>query len=95
MYRYFADHAESLLQDEELTIEGFSRVILRREPVGVVLGIEPWNAPLFQASRATAPNLILGNTVLLKPSELCAGSTLLFDELFQRPASRPTSTRRC
>jgi succinate-semialdehyde dehydrogenase/glutarate-semialdehyde dehydrogenase len=84
MYRYFADHAESLLQDEELTIEGFSRVILRREPVGVVLGIEPWNAPLFQASRATAPNLILGNTVLLKPSELCAGSTLLFDELFRQ-----------
>jgi succinate-semialdehyde dehydrogenase/glutarate-semialdehyde dehydrogenase len=77
-------YAAALLQDEELAIEGFSRVILRREPVGVVLGIEPWNAPLFQASRATATNLMLGNTVLLKPSELCAGSTLLFDELFQQ-----------
>jgi succinate-semialdehyde dehydrogenase/glutarate-semialdehyde dehydrogenase len=83
MYRYFADHAESLLADEELNIDGFSKVILRRESVGVVLGIEPWNAPLFQASRAAAPNLLLGNTVLLKPAELCAGSTLMFDDLFR------------
>lgn len=82
MYRYFAEHGEELLADEELPIEGFSKVILRREPVGVVLGIEPWNAPLFQASRATVPNLMLGNTVIVKPSELCAGSTLLFDKLF-------------
>jgi succinate-semialdehyde dehydrogenase/glutarate-semialdehyde dehydrogenase len=82
MYRYYAEHGPDLLADEEVTVPGFSRAITRREPVGVVLGIEPWNGPLYQAMRATAPNLMLGNTVLLKPSEVSPGSTLRFDELF-------------
>lgn len=82
MFRYYAQHGEELLADEETQLPGFIRAITRREPVGVVLGIEPWNGPLYQAMRATAPNLMLGNTVLLKPSEVSAGSTLVFDHLF-------------
>lgn len=81
-FRYYADNGEKLLADVETEIAGFTRAITRREPVGVVLGIEPWNVPMYQAMRATAPNLMLGNTVLLKPSEICAGSTLFFDHLF-------------
>jgi succinate-semialdehyde dehydrogenase/glutarate-semialdehyde dehydrogenase len=82
MFRYYAEHGEELLADEETQVPGFTTVITRREPVGVVLGIEPWNVPLYQAMRATAPNLMLGNTVLLKPSEVSAGSTLFLDHLF-------------
>ncbi|MFT4084453.1 MAG: NAD-dependent succinate-semialdehyde dehydrogenase [Nocardioides sp.] len=82
MFRYYAEYGEELLADEEVSVPGFSRAITRREPVGVVLGIEPWNGPMYQAMRATAPNLMLGNTVLLKPSEISAGSTLFFDSLF-------------
>jgi succinate-semialdehyde dehydrogenase / glutarate-semialdehyde dehydrogenase len=82
MFRYYAEYGEELLADEETQVPGFARTITRREPVGVVLGIEPWNGPLYQAMRATAPNLMLGNTVLLKPSEVSAGSTLVFDRLF-------------
>jgi len=82
IFRYYAENGEQLLADEELQIAGFSRVVTRREPIGVVLGIEPWNVPMYQAMRATAPNLMLGNTVLLKPSEISAGSTLYFDHLF-------------
>jgi succinate-semialdehyde dehydrogenase/glutarate-semialdehyde dehydrogenase len=82
MFRYYAARGEELLADEEVQIPGFTRAITRREPVGVVLGIEPWNGPLYQAMRATAPNLMLGNTVLLKPSEVSAGSTVFFDHLF-------------
>ncbi|WP_067672984.1 aldehyde dehydrogenase family protein [Nocardia miyunensis] len=82
MFRYYADRAHELLADEEVEVPGMSRAILRREPVGVVLGIEPWNAPLFQAMRAAVPNLMLGNTVLVKPAAPCAGSTTMFDELF-------------
>jgi succinate-semialdehyde dehydrogenase/glutarate-semialdehyde dehydrogenase len=82
MFGYYAEHGERLLADEEVSVPGFTRAITRREPVGVVLGIEPWNGPLFQAMRATVPNLMLGNTVLLKPSELAAGSTEFFDHLF-------------
>ncbi|MGW4335394.1 aldehyde dehydrogenase family protein [Rhodococcus koreensis] len=84
MFRHQAANAEEWLADEVIGVEGFERVVVRREPMGVVLGIEPWNAPLFQAMRATVPNLMLGNTVLLKPSEITAGSTKMFDELFDR-----------
>jgi succinate-semialdehyde dehydrogenase/glutarate-semialdehyde dehydrogenase len=82
IFRYYAEHGADLLADEPVAIPGFSRAVVRREPVGVVLGIEPWNGPLYQAMRATAPNLMLGNTVVLKPSEVSAGSTLLFDQIF-------------
>jgi succinate-semialdehyde dehydrogenase/glutarate-semialdehyde dehydrogenase len=81
MYRYYADHGPALLADEEITVPGFRRTVVRRTPMGVVLGIEPWNAPLYQAMRAAAPNLMLGNTVLLKPSEITPGCTLLLDEI--------------
>jgi succinate-semialdehyde dehydrogenase / glutarate-semialdehyde dehydrogenase len=82
MFGYYADNGEQLLQDEPVEVPGFGRAFTRREPVGVVLGIEPWNGPMFQAMRATVPNLMLGNTVLLKPSEIAAGSTELFDTVF-------------
>jgi succinate-semialdehyde dehydrogenase/glutarate-semialdehyde dehydrogenase len=80
--RYYADHGAELLADELIDVPGLSRTILRREPMGVTLGIEPWNGPMYQMMRATAPNLMLGNTMLLKPAEISAGSTLLFDHLF-------------
>src|SRR5205085_1371745 len=40
-----------------------------RQPVGVVVGIAPWNAPLILGTRAIAMPLAYGNTVVLKPSE--------------------------
>ncbi|HEX2702783.1 MAG TPA: aldehyde dehydrogenase [Solirubrobacteraceae bacterium] len=42
-----------------------------RSPVGVVVGIAPWNAPVILATRAIAAPLAFGNTVVLKGSELC------------------------
>ena len=84
MLRYYAANGEKLLADEPVDVPGFGRTITRREPIGVVLGIEPWNGPMYQAMRATTPNLMLGNTVLLKPAAISAGSTLVFDELFAK-----------
>jgi len=89
MFRYYAENGAELLADEEAQLPGFTRAVTRREPVGVVLGIEPWNGPLYQAMRATAPNLMLGNTVLVKPSEISAGSTLFFDHLFTEAGFPP------
>ena len=83
MFRYYADNAPALLADTEIAVPGFTRAFTRPEPLGVVLGVEPWNVPMYQAMRATVPNLMLGNTVLLKPAEISAGSTLLFDTLFR------------
>ncbi|MBB6627586.1 aminobutyraldehyde dehydrogenase [Nocardioides sp. KIGAM211] len=55
----------------------------RREPLGVVALIAPWNFPLMEAMWKIAPALAAGNTVIIKPSELTPLSTLLFVQLAQ------------
>ena len=53
-----------------------------REPVGVILGIAPWNAPIILGVRAIAVPLACGNTVILKASELCPRTHSLIIEAF-------------
>jgi acyl-CoA reductase-like NAD-dependent aldehyde dehydrogenase len=53
-----------------------------REPVGVVLGIAPWNAPVILGCRAVATPLACGNTVILKASERCPRTHALIVEAF-------------
>src|SRR5699024_10548596 len=65
IFRYYADNAERLLADEELDIVG-GKATIRRKPTGVIFGIMPWNYPIYQVARFVAPNLALGNTMLLK-----------------------------
>jgi acyl-CoA reductase-like NAD-dependent aldehyde dehydrogenase/ABC-type branched-subunit amino acid transport system ATPase component len=51
-----------------------------RQPVGVVLGIAPWNAPVILGVRAIAMPLACGNTVVLKASEMCPGTHQLIGQ---------------
>ena len=53
-----------------------------REPVGVILGIAPWNAPVILGCRAIATPLACGNTVVLKASERCPATHALIVEAF-------------
>jgi acyl-CoA reductase-like NAD-dependent aldehyde dehydrogenase len=53
-----------------------------REPVGVILGIAPWNAPIILGVRAVATPLACGNTVVLKASEQCPRTHALIVEAF-------------
>src|SRR5207245_2164290 len=53
----------------------------RFEPYGVVAVITPWNFPLNQACRGLAPALAVGNTAVVKPSELTSTSTLRLAQL--------------
>jgi acyl-CoA reductase-like NAD-dependent aldehyde dehydrogenase len=53
------------------------------EPVGVVLGIAPWNAPVILGVRAIALPLACGNTVVLKSSELCPGTQFLLGSVLR------------
>ncbi len=61
-------------------MEGYTSMV-RREPIGVVGQIAPWNYPLMMAIWKFAPALAAGNTSVLKPSELTPLSTLRFAEL--------------
>lgn len=54
-----------------------------REPVGVILGIAPWNAPIILGVRAIAVPLACGNAVILKASELCPRTHALIIEAFR------------
>lgn len=80
IFNYYANNAESLLADEQLVIKGGSAVI-RKCPVGVLIGIMPWNYPYYQVARFVAPNLVLGNTILLKHAPNCPSSALAIEKL--------------
>lgn len=83
IYQYYADNAEEFLKDEEITLlagEGTARIT--RQPVGVLLGIMPWNFPAYQVARFAAPNLCLGNTILLKHAPQCPSSSAFIEQIF-------------
>src|SRR5690606_20953742 len=61
----------------------------RREPVGVVGAIVPWNFPLLIASWKLAPALACGNTVVLKPSEITPLTAIRLGELIQEAGFPP------
>ncbi|MBK0418084.1 NAD-dependent succinate-semialdehyde dehydrogenase [Leucobacter sp. CSA1] len=75
IFRYYADRADELLADEQLDIVG-GTVTIRRRPTGVILGIMPWNYPVYQVARFVAPNLALGNTMVLKHASNCPETAL-------------------
>ncbi len=82
IYQYYADHGPALLADEVLDVPGAEQSVVRREPVGPLLGVMPWNFPYYQVARFAAPNLMNGNTVLLKHAPSCPQSALLMEEIF-------------
>jgi succinate-semialdehyde dehydrogenase/glutarate-semialdehyde dehydrogenase len=78
----FADNATQWLADEPLDVSDGLRSFVRSAPIGIVLGIMPWNYPYYQVARFAAPNLILGNSVVLKHAEQCPESAALIEEIF-------------
>jgi succinate-semialdehyde dehydrogenase/glutarate-semialdehyde dehydrogenase len=78
---YYADRGAELLADEPLEVDGGSAVIVNR-PLGVLLGIEPWNFPVYQVVRFAGPNLVLGNTILLKHAGITPQSGIFMGQLF-------------
>ncbi|MDI3210725.1 NAD-dependent succinate-semialdehyde dehydrogenase [Arthrobacter sp. AL12] len=83
IYAYYADEGPSFLQDEILDVKGGGEAIVRSAPVGPLLGIMPWNYPYYQVARFAAPNLVLGNTILLKHAGSCPQSALAIEQIFK------------
>ncbi len=82
IYQYYADHGPGLLEDETLDVPGAEETVVRKLPVGPLVGVMPWNFPYYQVARFAAPNLMLGNTILLKHAPNCPQSALLMEEIF-------------
>jgi acyl-CoA reductase-like NAD-dependent aldehyde dehydrogenase len=83
IFEYYAISGPDLLADEELQISGAGRAVVRTAPVGPLLGIMPWNFPLYQAARFVAPNLLLGNTILLKHAGTCPQQALRLHDIIE------------
>jgi acyl-CoA reductase-like NAD-dependent aldehyde dehydrogenase len=81
IFEYYSTKGPDLLADEVLDIAGSGRAIVRSAPIGALLGIMPWNFPYYQAARFVAPNLLLGNTILLKHASNCPQQALRLAEL--------------
>lgn len=81
IFEYYATKGPELLGDEVLDIAGSGKAVVRTAPIGVLLGIMPWNFPYYQAARFVAPNLLLGNTILLKHAANCPQQALRLAEM--------------
>ncbi|WP_327169077.1 NAD-dependent succinate-semialdehyde dehydrogenase [Streptomyces subrutilus] len=84
---YYAEHGPEFAAAEPLDVEE-GEAYLVSEPLGVLLGVMPWNFPLYQVVRFAGPNLVLGNTVLVKHAGICPQSALALESLF-RDAEAP------
>jgi len=89
--QYYADRGETLLEPEKVPVAHGSEgdVEIVTQPLGVLLTVEPWNFPFYQVVRVAAPQLLVGNTILLKHASNVPQSAAMFDDLFAR-AGLPT-----
>ncbi len=84
IYEFYADNAEALMADEPIKLlDGEGSALVRRSSLGVLLGIMPWNYPYYQVARFAGPNLVIGNTILLKHAPQCPESAAAMEELFR------------
>ncbi len=88
-YHYYAGLADKLEGRQIPAPNPNYLVYTRREPVGVVAAITPWNSPLLLMTWKLAPALAAGCTVVVKPSEHSPASTLGFAELADRAGFPP------
>ena len=82
-FRWFAEHAEEMLSDEEVAVDA-SLGLVTYQPLGPVLAIMPWNFPLWQVTRFLAPALMVGNVGLLKHAPSVPRTALLLEDVLRR-----------
>ncbi len=78
---YYAHHAQAFLADELVKTE-YTKSYISYQPLGVILGIMPWNFPFWQVLRYAVPTLLVGNTVLLKHASNVPQCGKLLENIF-------------
>ena len=79
---FYADNIDRLTADQPLEILGEGTAVIRRAPLGALLGIMPWNFPAYQVARFAAPNLANGNTIILKHAPQCPESAVFLERIY-------------
>lgn len=78
---FYAENVDGFLKDRKYTTERYDAVV-RYEPLGVVLGVMPWNFPFWQVFRFAVPTILAGNTVVVKHASNVPESAQLIEEIF-------------
>lgn len=78
---FYAENVSSFLKDRNYETERY-KAIVRYEPLGVILGVMPWNFPFWQVFRFAVPTILAGNTVVVKHASNVPESAQLIEEIF-------------
>ena len=80
---FYADNAVSFLKPEKSVLDEGVRGVVKFEPIGLVLGIMPWNFPFWQVFRFAAPAIMAGNGIIVKHAPSVTGSAIAIETLFR------------
>ena len=80
---YYYENAETFLATKNIKTEA-SESFVTYEPLGVILGVMPWNFPFWQVFRFAVPTIIAGNTVVVKHASNVPKSAKLIQEIFEQ-----------
>lgn len=82
--RWFAQNSAKFLANTDLSeAQGADQTYVKHDPLGVLLGIMPWNFPYNQIARFALPNLMVGNAILMKQASICPKSSQTFQEMLE------------
>lgn len=80
---WIAEHGPAILADEPVTVDGDDPVHVSYLPIGTILAVMPWNFPLWQVIRASAPIMLSGNGFLLKHAPNVMGSAYALQQAYE------------
>jgi succinate-semialdehyde dehydrogenase/glutarate-semialdehyde dehydrogenase len=86
--KYTAKIAEEELADENRDFEQ-GKAIITYQPIGVILGIQPWNFPLYQVIRYSITNVVAGNTTVMKHASNVFGMAQKIQALYKEAGFPP------
>jgi succinate-semialdehyde dehydrogenase/glutarate-semialdehyde dehydrogenase len=81
--RHYAQHAENYLNKNKIESDNATHYVIK-EPLGVIFGIMPWNYPFWQVFRVLAPNIMLGNSIVVKHSPNTLGCAELISDIINK-----------
>jgi succinate-semialdehyde dehydrogenase/glutarate-semialdehyde dehydrogenase len=82
IFGYYGKQGPTLAADQSIETSTGDRAVVEKRPIGLLLGIMPWNFPYYQVARFAAPNAVAGNTVILKHAETVPRSAQALQSLF-------------
>ncbi|NUY82328.1 NAD-dependent succinate-semialdehyde dehydrogenase [Flavobacterium sp. MAH-1] len=82
VYEYYAENAEEFLKDRPMKVKD-GKAFVRLSPMGVILGVEPWNYPFNQVARLVAPNIMAGNVMMIKHASNVPQCAEMIEKIFK------------